>query len=323
MCNYKPNKQPCNCTFLQLIRPCSDARLYPSNNPSNPNSIIRVCEKVYIEKGVGQRVCSRCDGLISGGAINGYNGLATTSPLIFEPLDVSSSLLPPTTGNIHGPNNGSAGFSSPMNPMDSLLGVDLQMNPAPSSFDPLGMSLTSSHIPLQGTNSTGNATADGAATPTGPTSMAPANHMIDMIFNDGNEIPSSLDVNMPDSSYQNLPDQNLADLYALPSVGDGMGAWLPPSFSGPGERGEGQGQGDLDASFQHGDFGGGDAHRDSHGKPLTGTNANASGGDGQVRDDNVSLNFSWDSESLFSSNDSLMGQLLEMGVFDGEEGPIQ
>ncbi|PTU21476.1 hypothetical protein P175DRAFT_0530983 [Aspergillus ochraceoroseus IBT 24754] len=61
MCYYKPNQPPCTCSFLQLIQPCSNVRIYPAPSPTqNPHPLIRVCTNRYIARGVGQRFCAQC-----------------------------------------------------------------------------------------------------------------------------------------------------------------------------------------------------------------------------------------------------------------------
>ncbi|KAH1548125.1 hypothetical protein LV164_004322 [Aspergillus fumigatus] len=58
MCYYMPNKPPCTCTYLQLIQPCSQVRIFAV--PGSPTPLIQVCPIRYIARGVGQRFCALC-----------------------------------------------------------------------------------------------------------------------------------------------------------------------------------------------------------------------------------------------------------------------
>ncbi|GFF41369.1 hypothetical protein IFM61606_04335 [Aspergillus udagawae] len=58
MCYYMPNKPPCTCTYLQLIQPCPQVRVFAV--PGRPTPLIQVCPIRYIARGVGQRFCALC-----------------------------------------------------------------------------------------------------------------------------------------------------------------------------------------------------------------------------------------------------------------------
>ncbi|KAF7169334.1 hypothetical protein CNMCM5623_002108 [Aspergillus felis] len=58
MCYYMPNKPPCTCTYLQLIQPCPQVRVFAV--PGTPTPLIQVCPIRYIARGVGQRFCALC-----------------------------------------------------------------------------------------------------------------------------------------------------------------------------------------------------------------------------------------------------------------------
>ncbi|RHZ49445.1 uncharacterized protein CDV56_103224 [Aspergillus thermomutatus] len=58
MCYYMPNKPPCTCTYLQLIQPCPQVRVFAV--PGSPTPLIQVCPIRYIARGVGQRFCELC-----------------------------------------------------------------------------------------------------------------------------------------------------------------------------------------------------------------------------------------------------------------------
>ncbi|EAW21242.1 uncharacterized protein NFIA_064060 [Aspergillus fischeri NRRL 181] len=58
MCYYMPNKPPCTCTYLQLIQPCPQVRVFAV--PRSPTPLIQVCPIRYIARGVGQRFCALC-----------------------------------------------------------------------------------------------------------------------------------------------------------------------------------------------------------------------------------------------------------------------
>ncbi|KAL2855312.1 hypothetical protein BJY01DRAFT_243281 [Aspergillus pseudoustus] len=63
MCYYQPNAAGCTCVFLQLVQPCEspNVQYYPSPNPAaNRKPLVKVCENLFIAKGVGQRACPKC-----------------------------------------------------------------------------------------------------------------------------------------------------------------------------------------------------------------------------------------------------------------------
>ncbi|KAL5364344.1 hypothetical protein BJX96DRAFT_157190 [Aspergillus floccosus] len=53
MCYYQPNKPPCTCAFVQLIKPCDKSKRLPAPN-NDPNPLVVVCGKKYLCRGVGQ-----------------------------------------------------------------------------------------------------------------------------------------------------------------------------------------------------------------------------------------------------------------------------
>ncbi|GIK01750.1 hypothetical protein Aspvir_005788 [Aspergillus viridinutans] len=53
-----PNKPPCTCTYLQLIQPCPQVRVFAA--PGSPTPLIQVCPIRYIARGVGRRFCALC-----------------------------------------------------------------------------------------------------------------------------------------------------------------------------------------------------------------------------------------------------------------------
>ncbi|GIJ87933.1 hypothetical protein Asppvi_006846 [Aspergillus pseudoviridinutans] len=53
-----PNKPPCTCTYLQLIQPCPQVRVF--SVAGSPTPLIQVCPIRYIARGVGQRFCALC-----------------------------------------------------------------------------------------------------------------------------------------------------------------------------------------------------------------------------------------------------------------------
>ncbi|KAF7125839.1 hypothetical protein CNMCM5793_002132 [Aspergillus hiratsukae] len=73
MCYYMPNKPPCTCTYLQLIQPCPQVRLFAV--PGDPTPLIQVCPIRYIARGIGQRFCALCSGSRAAGGTSHAVGL--------------------------------------------------------------------------------------------------------------------------------------------------------------------------------------------------------------------------------------------------------
>ncbi|PKX88578.1 uncharacterized protein P174DRAFT_380144 [Aspergillus novofumigatus IBT 16806] len=73
MCYYMPNKPPCICTYLQLIQPCPQVRVFAV--PGSPTPLIQVCPIRYIARGVGQRFCALCS------RAAGFGGSTSTAPV--------------------------------------------------------------------------------------------------------------------------------------------------------------------------------------------------------------------------------------------------